>query len=321
MIKLNKGSKVSAFIVTIVLTAILLIGGLTQTQAAIVFQDGFESGNFNNWSPVHGSPAIIASPVANGTQATRFSAASSDYLQHALNATSTVTLQCYFYIDTLPQNPSDFLIFAELTNSYGRVIGLSVDRNSSGATAWRFIYTIDGSPTAYTVPSTIQANTWFKIDVTASLTETGAYQFWVNNASLYSRSNINASSSVTSLNVGTLLTSASPSGNFYLDSITLEDTIDPVPSPTATPTPSPTPTATPTPTAVPTTIPTDTPAPTPAPTPTDQVTNQPLILSPLVLGVIVVIVVVVVAAVVVLLRMRKRKAGAGLPPPPPPPTA
>jgi len=55
------------------LIALLLVGGAlcTQTQAAIVFSDGFQSDNLNNWSTI-GSGVLVADPAGGGGYALTF---------------------------------------------------------------------------------------------------------------------------------------------------------------------------------------------------------------------------------------------------------
>ena len=311
-------SKVYATTVVAVLSVIVLFGSVA--QAAVVFQDGFEV-DLSNWT-LHGTPTTVTTPYGvNATYIAQLPISDQTYMQYFFTPSDTVTLDYFFRIDTTNMNPDTSLKFAEICDAQGSPITrLYIACNGTGDLGWQFIYSDGSSSKIAFIPEGITQNVWYRITETLKTgASDAAFQLWIDSELVFSASNANSPNAAKGVNLGCLLPTGYSTGNIYFDTVTLTNTLDPLPTPTPSPTPEPTVEASPSPT--PTATVTATLAPTAAPTtsPTDDVSNttQAQSMTPIIITVVVIV--VVVAAVAVVLVMRRRKVGSGLPPPPPPP--
>src|SRR5207248_534077 len=160
------------------------------------FSDGFESGNFSQWTvPAFSGQATVQSTVVNsGTHAASFTNASGQYLYLYANLASGAQTQTYtrFYFR-----------FASLSGSTPIAYG----RDINGSTLWEVdydaahqgldIYFWNGARTRYDIYSQnniLSANTWYSIEVQANETSTGHGEAWLNGTSIGS---VNGDLSVT----------------------------------------------------------------------------------------------------------------------------
>jgi hypothetical protein len=319
MLKNKLASKVLILIIVAVLSTIILVGSISGTaNAALVLQDGFET-DFSNWI-TQGSPSIVSTPYGvNASYIAQLPVSTHSYIQHSFTTSETVTLDYFFRIDSTNMNPGNSLKFAEIVDSQGgRISSLSIACNGTGDFGWQFI---DASGNAILIPQGITQNVWYRITETQKTsTGTAAYQLWIDSELVFSASNGNAPNPAAGINIGALSQTGYDSANIYLDTLTLTNTLDPLPTPTTTATPTPTET----PTEAPTVAPTQTVAPTVAPTPTPTATpianeTAAFQLTTVIIVVVVIAVVAVVAVVLVMMKKRKPTAANDLPPPPPPP--
>jgi hypothetical protein len=272
---LNKDSSTkltAAITLTLIMTAAILFG-ISQVQASTILEDGFES-DLSNWI-LRGSPTIISAPVANGSHAVKCPMYNASTLQRVFNQTDTLTVEYYILSDITNLTPNTNLKFGEICDSRGNYISrLYIAANGSGALGWQFSYLIGSTGYSTFIADNITANTWYHVYLTQKTDINSAYQLWINNTSVFSVSNLTkVAYPQCVLNLGCITNSGYSSGNLYLDTLRLTDTVDPVgtptptPAPTSTPAPTATPTETPDPTATPTATPTTTPTLTPSATP------------------------------------------------------
>ena len=237
------------------------------------------------------------------------------YIQHSFTTSETVTLDYFFRIDSTNKNPGNSLKFAEIVDIQGgRISSLSIACNGTGDFGWQFI---GASGNAVLIPQGITQNAWYRITETQKTgTGTAAYQLWIDSELVFSASNGNAPNPAAGINIGALSQIGYDSANIYLDTLTLTNTLDPLPTPIPTATPMPTEI----PTEAPTVAPTQTVAPTVAPT-TTPIANETAAfpLTTVIILVVVIAVVAVVAAVLVMMKKRTPTAANDVPPPPPPP--
>ncbi|MCW4005551.1 MAG: PKD domain-containing protein [Candidatus Bathyarchaeota archaeon] len=75
-----------------------------EQQTAVVFQDGFESGNFSAWSSYNGTPTIVSSPVNEGTYAANATGPDSYWLLNLEGQDSTIFFAGYVQFPQLQSN-------------------------------------------------------------------------------------------------------------------------------------------------------------------------------------------------------------------------
>lgn len=325
---MNKKSKLRTIFALILLTIAASMGTITNVQGSVILQDGFET-SLINWT-MYGSPVISSTPTGvNGSSVAQLPIADSSHIQYDYTATNTVTLDFFFILNPILWNtPNTSVEFVEIFDNGGAPIcKLYVECNGTGDLGWKISY-LDGTTKSVFIQDGIASGIWYRITETVKTgAGSGAYQLWIDSELLFSASNANIPNPASGLSLGCILANGYTSGNVYLDTVTLSNTLEPLPTPvpTATVAPSITPTATPTanetttpaPTNAPTTAPTIPPTTIPTATPTAAPTTETGLGLTTILAIVIVIVVIV--AVVVVVMMRKHKSGSGLPPPPPPP--
>jgi hypothetical protein len=164
--------------------------------AGVYFSDGFESGNFSQWTvPTFSGQASVQSAVVNsGTNAAAFTNSSGQYTYLYANLAGGAQTATYtrFYFR-----------FSSLAGSTAIAYG----RDINGNTLWEVDYDINrhgldtyfwnGARTRYDVYSNtnvLSANTWYSIEVQANETTTGHGEVWLNGTSIGA---VNADLSVT----------------------------------------------------------------------------------------------------------------------------
>jgi hypothetical protein len=158
----------------------------TGVTAGIYFSDGFESGNFSQWSvPAFSGQANVQSTVVNsGTYAAMFTNTGGQYTylySDLANGAQTATYTRFYFR------------FSSLSASTPIAFG----RDINGNTLWEIdydagrhgidIYFWNGARTRYDVYSNtnlLSANTWYSIEVQANETTSGHGEVWLNGTSI-----------------------------------------------------------------------------------------------------------------------------------------
>jgi len=231
------------------ISALLLCVILMQGRADVVFQDNFQSGNLNNWT-VLGIANIVTAPVAPGyTYSVQIPLSSNaSYIKAPFPPLGSETFEFYFMTDTL-SNGNAGIPFATIVNGYTMFVFMLVS-DANGTLDWVLGYpqtVYEPGTSIQSIPSTIQANTWYKFDLAVENSGgNGAFQFSINDSPIYSLSSIKFDWNPTYFILG-LAAGATGynSGNIYFDGVTITNSANiPVSTPTPSPTASPLPTAT-----------------------------------------------------------------------------
>jgi hypothetical protein len=67
----------------------------------VVFEDGFESGDFSAWTGTNGTPTIVESPTHHGRYAMKINAVN-EYARIAVADNDTLHVRCSFYLTEIP---------------------------------------------------------------------------------------------------------------------------------------------------------------------------------------------------------------------------
>lgn len=237
----------------------------------VIFEDHFESGNFNSWTTTGGggthSQTIETANPHHGSYNAKITvgASSEGWAQKTIPPSPTVYLQQYVKLASLPPSGSRiYLGTIQNTNSDNNV-DVYVE-NQNGQYYWGLYASING--VVYhdreMSPSNPQANVYYCVESMRDVTNARS-KLWVDGVLKVDtvKPHIGNANRVYSG-----ITYAFNTATLYVDCVKVSTSyIGPESTtPTSTPTPTATPTPTPTPTVTPTPTPTDTPTPTPTPT-------------------------------------------------------
>ena len=246
---------IKRLLICLIFCSVILMGGLMQVKADVVFHDDFGSGNFVNWT-VSGSPNTVTTPTLQGcTYAAQFPLDStplnattlgnntSSYIQAPFVQSNAATLEFYFQTDTLPPLQSGFNLAQIRFNLGGgpNVISLMLS-SGTASSSWCFTYptysqVIPSSsygtsggfgdygqviPLNASAVTNISAGVWYKIDIAIAVnSDIGTFQFSINNTPIYIATCVHFNWSPTVFMLGPLIPTGFSSGNLYFDNVTL----------------------------------------------------------------------------------------------------
>lgn len=261
--------KENRVIIAIVLSVALVISSYVYTaKASVLFQDGFESGNFNAWDWSNGQ--ISSAYAKTGSYSAKFTGWSY-YTQKSLSGYNQLYMGCYAMVPSLPENNNEiaFLFFFDDSWSKHSAVGYVNDNGNYGLQLHQM------APNDYYRGHyfNLQAYQWNWVVLECLIATQGEVRVWLNDVQVMNITNINTSSWNLNLQLFGPQYQDSQQKTVYLDNCIISTTYPSAPAPS--PTPSATPTASPTPIPTPTSIPTPTPTASPTPTPTPSVTPSP----------------------------------------------
>jgi Calcineurin-like phosphoesterase len=249
-------------------------------SAAQLFSDGFESGNFSQWSTVtitgDGSAAVQSGVVRTGSYAARFSASanagSSAFARKGLQPQQPdVRADGAFNVQTegAPGGNVPFLRFFDTSGN--RLVSLY--RQNANGGLW-----VKHSNAYFTTNQTIALNTWYDLGIRAKVGAAGAgtVEIWLNGQQVYATSTATLGTAPTaSVQIGN--ETAAQAFALVADNVSLggPDSPPPTTTPPSTPTPTSPPASTPTRTPTPASTPTRTPTPVVTPTRTPSPVSTP----------------------------------------------
>ncbi len=208
------------------------------------FSDGFESGNFNQWTSAIGTPTIQSSITNDGTYAIRTSMPTNNYVLETLpSANAHLFARTYMRFTALPTTWTS----RSLINFYdsGSNIRLGVSIFNNGGTYQWVLWT----GTSHYSTSTINTNQWYSVEAEYAA-NTNTHHLYID-GNLIITSTDARTENINSVAVGSVSQSTgsgwSTGATGYFDSIVINTNyigtqiITPAPSPTITPTPTPSP--------------------------------------------------------------------------------
>jgi hypothetical protein len=245
----------------------------TPSPSGVIFQNGFESGNFNAWTATGGagsySTVVEANNPYNGTYNAKFTAGanSEGWCTVSIANSPIIYMQQYVKLGALPTSGNQLYLGTIQSTSSNNNVDVFVE-NSGGQYYWGVYSSINGATynDRESTPSNPSTGKYYCIESMRDVTH-GLSALWVDGSAKVS---VSRSNSGNANKIYSGITWTSSSATVYTDFVTVSTNFisfssSPQPTPSPTTTPTPTPSATPTPT--PTTTPTPTPTPTATPTP------------------------------------------------------
>jgi hypothetical protein len=185
--------------------------------AGTYFSDGFESGNFSQWTGPSGTgqATVQATVVNSGTEAAAFTNTSGQYVYITASLSGGAQTQTYtrFYFRFASLASSTPIAFARDSNN-NNLWEVDYDANRQGLD----IYFWNGARTRYDLYSNtnvLTANTWYSIEVQATETTSGHGEVWLNGTSIGA---VNNDLSVTQ-GYAKLLLYSEATGTAYFDDV------------------------------------------------------------------------------------------------------
>jgi hypothetical protein len=158
----------------------------TGTQVGVYLQDGFESGNLNQWGAPAGtgSATVETTTVNRGTHALAMTDGASQYVILSQGLTGGAQAHTFTRLYFRITNASASFSLASATDSAGNNLWAVVyDAGSHGLD----VYFWNGSRTRfdfYTNANLITANTWYALEIELNEATAGAGNVWLNGTSL-----------------------------------------------------------------------------------------------------------------------------------------
>jgi hypothetical protein len=168
---------VSSYQFTYVTASHAIAAYFEQDQSSTIFQDDFESGDFNAWSWNTSSVTVQSSIKHHGTYAMSYTGAANVFVAKDLGTTySTLYIREYVYVQSFPDVWNPFSVLCTLDASYGT--GASVGVYNDGGTQKFAVF----GPSSNAVSSiTASANTWYCLELKrVSGTGSGQLVLYVN---------------------------------------------------------------------------------------------------------------------------------------------
>jgi hypothetical protein len=145
----------------------------------IIFQDGFESGDFSAWTGTNGSPSIVTSPVHHGTYAAQADA-QYEYWYKTFSEQTVVYVRFYFRLSAL--------IYFEMLNVITATGTIGI---LSPLATGNIRYTYKNGTTDEYLPSWegyaagLKPDTWYCIEIKHTISGTnGEIQMWLDGTSI-----------------------------------------------------------------------------------------------------------------------------------------
>jgi len=161
------------------------VGGYS--AIAVLFSDGFDTGDFSNWdgTNVDGSSEVSADAVVfhTGTHSAYIKIANFDHNAYAYknfgNSDATVYARFYLYVQSFPADNGDQQQYANMkgTNKLWYVLG----EKGASDTTLRCKYYTDGGAGYLTDYGALTLDTWYCIEVGMGVDDAaGWYTWWVD---------------------------------------------------------------------------------------------------------------------------------------------
>lgn len=182
-----------------------------------LFSDGFESGDFSEWTGTSESPAVVEEPHC-GTYSVRRDSQGDRAYAYLPSSYSIVYFRIYWKTDTLPSTDTHTMPL-RIYNSEGISLHLYYE-DVGGTKRWRLEVSETGDDDIY--EQTVSTNTWYCIEVCYDATN-DIHKLWIDDVE-----RISFSSSVSTLmgrvSVGNYFESDFYSHNEYIDCVVVADT-------------------------------------------------------------------------------------------------
>ena len=150
--------------------------------ATTIFEDGFESGDFSNWTTTYGSPTIVTSPVYQGSYAASFDA-EGDYIEKDITDASTYYYRLYArWANDITDSGARMTIMGFFDAGGAESCYLEL-WNDAGTLKWRIWYQDSGNNPIWqaTDTPTPTNGTWYCIELKYYMDSTnGEIRLWID---------------------------------------------------------------------------------------------------------------------------------------------
>ena len=140
----------------------------------VVFQDGFESGNFSGWYEAGGAVAIVSSPVHSGSYSASSANSPSYWAKNLGGGFSDLFFAGYVLIPSNLSANQCTLFLTTYDSSYSYAVSAGLARDGDGNDYW--ILRVNGN--WYGTVATVQTNTWYFLET--EYNKDGTARLWVN---------------------------------------------------------------------------------------------------------------------------------------------
>lgn len=192
----------------------------------ILFQSGFESGDFSEWTGTSGSPTIITDPVHHGNYAMKCDAV--EYVYKTFSGQPVIYHRFYVRTNALPGSGQslDFSRGVGANTQFGAGIGYS------GGAKWQAQYRSGTAWMRINTDVPAQADTWYCVEIYWKYGSTdGEYKLYINGTLAYSITNIDTSQNGDCTQIRNGIITSGVSATVIQDCIVVADTyIGPEPS-------------------------------------------------------------------------------------------
>lgn len=156
-----------------------------------LFEDGFESGNFSNWTSTVGSPSITSTVVHHGSYALAADRASSD-IQVIKNFTaqSSAYARVYVYVDSLPPASGSLSVLSIRNSNETNVAINACVYNQNGTPKWAVKHYPNWTHGSGEVSDVVvQTGRWYRVELYISrVSSTVSWKLWIDGAQIFSSS-------------------------------------------------------------------------------------------------------------------------------------
>ncbi len=200
------------------------------TSSSYIFQDGFDSGNFNAWSGTSVTGGDTLQPVTStkhdgsyGAHAvTSANGDNANVYYDLASALPTVYTKVYVNLAAFEGDSYPVLIWYHTSGGSNPIAFVRITPYGEG-TATLDVADYATSQVYSSDPFTFSTNTWYSVELKATVgSSTGALQAWLNGESKIALSSLNMGTS----NIGRISVGAAYSwgaDNLYFDTVTIDD--------------------------------------------------------------------------------------------------
>jgi len=153
----------------------------------VIFEDGFESGDFSAWTGTSGTPSVQSTVKHHGTYAAGFDAYP-EYCYYNYTDQTTAHERIYFQITALPPLSGNLVTVLRIDNITGGWLVCVEVYNSAGIVYIAVYRWLNGAGGRVVSSATVSVNIWYCLEVKAVIDTAGGYEVWLDGTSIISLS-------------------------------------------------------------------------------------------------------------------------------------
>jgi len=149
-----------------------------------IFEDGFESGNFNNWTGISGAPIVVSTQKYEGTYSFEGTGTNNIFCYKSFANQTTVFVRGYFRFSALPITSGQirFMRLYYGSGAWGTATIARIKLEYTGTYGLTLVFeSYYPSPQSYSYPISMNNNTWYPFEIKFVKHATnGEYRVWFN---------------------------------------------------------------------------------------------------------------------------------------------